>query len=570
MFKIFLTIVISMLYAAQLNAQKVLKENQTKQISTFYDFNKTKIMARGKYYVDQFGETTEEHGKWTYYDRYGGIEEVRNYYKGRLNGEVSLYYPNGKIRQQGFFKFEAQDSIYKEWYENGKLKVKGQYNLDEPTGNWEYYYLDGKMKSVEEVRGKDNYIWQFYLPDSTHQHILIDGTGELVTYYTTGRVKEWYNYKNGLKHGAFEEYSVYDHLTVKGFYKEGIKDSSWVFNYVTGDLEKTCFYSEGKLDGDYRYYYDNGQLNVAGQYKEGKKDGEWTWFTNKGTSDMQGSFENDLQHGHWTYWRPTGELSYKAHFNKGLKDGEWTYFYITGDIFKQGTFENDLRNGTWETWYEDGTLLMTGKYVNEKEEGEWLNYWDSGELKNSASFTGGRLDGKWESYYPTGRLKLSGEYKDNLKVGEWTDYFSNGRTKDITNYKLFKKKSKMDYTPIYKNHIVMESRKNGTFKSFSDKDYKVTEEGNYKDDEKDGEWIAYYPGGKFPAVVSTYKEGKLHGKMKQFSRRGKLLQEMSYRDGLKHGKTIIFDKRGKVLKEVNYEFGQQAIEGGAGSFSPGK
>ena len=93
---------------------------------------------------------------------------------------------------------------------------------------------------------------------------------------------------------------------------------------------------------------------------------------------------------------------------------------------------------------------------------------------------------------------------------------------------------------------------------------------NYKDDEKDGEWIAYYPGGKFPAVVSTYKEGKLHGKMKQFSRRGKLLQEMSYRDGLKHGKTIIYDKRGKVLKEVNYEFGQQAIEGGTGSFSPGK
>ena len=569
MLKSFLAI-ISFLFVLQVNAQEVLKENQTKQVSTFYDFNKTKIMARGKYYVDELGETTDEHGKWTYYDRYGEVEEVRNYYKGRLNGEVSLYYPNGKLKQQGFFKFEAQDSIYQEWYENGKLKMKGQYKLDEPVGQWEYFYMDGRLKSVEEVKGEDNYIWQFYLPDSAHRHILVDGTGELVTFFTTGRVKEWYNYKNGLKHGAFEEYSVYDHLTVRGFYKEGIKDSAWLFNYVTGDKEKTCYYVDGKLDGEYKYYYDNGQLNVDGRYKEGKKDSEWTWYTNKGTRDMQGSFEDDLQHGAWTYWRPTGELSYTAHFKEGKKHGEWTYFYVTGEIFKKGKFENDFRNGEWNTWYEDGTLLMTGKYVNDKEQGEWLNYWDNGKLKNKATFTKGELDGKWVSHFPTGQLKLSGEYKQNLKVGEWTEYFSNGKPKDITNFKLFKKKSKMDYTPIYKDHVVMESRKNGAFKSYSDKDYKITEEGSYKDDKKDGEWIAYYPGGKVPAVVSTYKEGELHGKMKQYSRRGKLLQEMSYKDGLKHGKTVIYDKRGKVFKEVNYEFGQQVVEGGSGTFSPGK
>ena len=47
MLKSFLAI-ISFLFVLQVNAQEVLKENQTKQVSTFYDFNKTKIMARGK------------------------------------------------------------------------------------------------------------------------------------------------------------------------------------------------------------------------------------------------------------------------------------------------------------------------------------------------------------------------------------------------------------------------------------------------------------------------------------------------------------------------------------------
>ena len=50
------------------------------------------------------------------------------------------------------------------------------------------------LKSVEEVKGEDNYLWEFYLPDSLHTQIITDGTGELVTYYGTGKVKEWYNY----------------------------------------------------------------------------------------------------------------------------------------------------------------------------------------------------------------------------------------------------------------------------------------------------------------------------------------------------------------------------------------
>ncbi len=562
----------TLLFPVTTISQIILKENLSKQHTNYWDYNKLKVLSTGKYYVDQLGETTEEHGKWLYYDREGAIEEERNYYRGMLYGQVILYYPNGKKRQEGFFKWDAQDSIYTEWYETGHIKTRGEYAIGKPVGRWEYYYRDGRLKSVEEVIDSVDYVWEFYLPDSLHTQTITEGNGEMTTFYTTGKVQEWYNFKNGLKDGEFEELSIYGYPTLTGSFREGKKDGEWRYFYYTGDLEKVSHYEDDVLQGRYEYYYDNGQLNVEGDYKDGLKSGEWTWYTNKGSRDMQGNFKEGEQHGKWTYWYPTGELSYYAQFDMGKRTGTWSYYYRNGKKFKEGTFADDMKNGVWKTWYEDETLLMEGTYVNGKEEGVWDNYWENGELKNKAGFKSGHLDGEWESYYPNGKVHLLGKYKDDMKVGEWQEFFENGKPKDVMTYKLFKKKSVLDYGPM-KDHVVMESKLHGHSVSYSDKDYKMTEEGNYKDGQKDGEWIDYYPGGRNPAVISQYKEGKLDGKMKQFDRRGHLMTEIDYKDGLKHGNFIVYDKRGNVLTEKKFEHGMQIIEGRTntpGSFTPGK
>ncbi|MDG1147195.1 MAG: hypothetical protein P8N52_02700 [Crocinitomicaceae bacterium] len=551
-------------------AQEIRKENLSKQKKTYWDFKHTQVQSSGKYFVDEFGETIEKHGKWTFYDRLGNVEEVRNYYRDVLAGPVVLFYSNGKKRQEGFFKNGSQDSLYLEWYETGKLKTKGTFKLDEAVNKWYYYYQDGRLKAIEEAQDSMNYVWEFYLPDSLHTQTVVDGLGELTTYYTTGQVKEWYNYNQGLKNGSFEEFSIYGYTTLSGSFKGGLKDGKWEYTYYTGDLEKISHYEDGALNGAYTYYYDNGKTNVIGQYKNGAKDGEWTWYTNTGNKDMKGSFKNDLQDGDWSYWYRTGDLSYHAHYTSGLKTGEWTYFYKEGTKFKIGTFDNDLKNGTWRTWYEDETLLMEGDYVNGKEEGEWNNYWETGDLKNTAIFKGGALHGEWNSYYTNGNLKLNGTYVKDMKVGEWTESFENGQLKDVMTYKLFKVKSKVNYG-IMKDHVVMESKLHGQTRSYSSKDFKMTGDGNYKKGLKEGKWIAYYPGGKFPAVISQYKDGALHGVMQQFTRRGKITSEIEYKKGLKHGKFNVFDKRGKVINSRRFEHGMQVVEGqskSSGHFSP--
>lgn len=169
------------------------------------------------------------------------------------------------------------------------------------------------------------------------------------------------------------------------------------------------------------------------------------------------------------------------------------------------------------------------------------------------------MNGDWVSYYPTGKLKLSGKYKNNFKVGEWTDYYENGKPKDVVTYKLFKEQSKIDYG-IMKKRVRIDSRQHGYAVSYSSKDFKKTEEGKYKNGEKDGVWTAYYPGGRIPAVTSTYKEGVLSGTMKQYDRRGNLLQEMEYKDGLKHGKFVMYDNKGKPIIQKTFEFGMEIIK----------
>jgi uncharacterized protein len=552
--------------------QKVLKENLTKKETQYWDFHKTKPMSIGTYYKDQIGKTTQKHGKWEYFFKEGGLEEVRNYYLDKLHGPVLLFYPNGIKRQEGYFIQGKQDSVYREWNETGKLALEGFYKDDKPFGIWKYYYFDGREKMVEEYIDTFVLIQSFWLFDSLHSQTIINGTGEKILYHQNGILKEFFTYKDGILDGDFEEWSIFGYEKLTGSYTMGKKSGEWKFYYYTGALEKIVNYQDNLLEGEYNYFYDNGQKNVEGTYQDGMKNGIWSWYTNKGTKDMSGNFVNDKQDGDWKYWYPTGELSYNAQFKNGLKHGHWEYFYKDGTKFKKGNYLNDEKNGIWETWYENGNILMTGKYINGKEDGKWLNYWENGKIKNETTFKNGVLNGNWVSYNPKGVLKLSGKYKDGYKVGEWINYFDNGKPKDSQTFKIKKTKSTLKYGSL-KGRVRIESVQNGKSVSYSAKDYKKTEEGTYKNGEKHGEWIAYYPGGKMPAIITTYKNGKLDGPVKRFNRKGELNSQIDYKDGLKHGKLRIYDKKGKVVLEKSFEYGLQIIESKSksqGSFTPGR
>ncbi len=548
-------------------AQKVYKEQLSKEVKFFYDFIKTKIESRGCYYQDPLGETMEKHGLWRYFDKEGTLVEERNYYRGKLHGATKLYFSNKKLKQEGYFIQDKQDSIYREWAETGKLLIEGNYTKGSPIKTWDYFYLSGKQKSHELYEGGEVLLLSFWVDDSLHTQYIKEGNGYFYEFYQTGATQSSYQYLDGRKQGVFQELSIYGYPLIIGKFEKGEKDSTWNYYDYNGDIEKICTYKREVLDGEYTLYFSKNRLNIHGFYENAKKTGEWTWYNNQGGKDQEGFFKEDKQDGKWVYYFPDGKVSYRAEYDMDKKIGVWTYWYQTGEMFKQGSFKNDLKDGEWKTWYEDGTVLMQGTYLEGKEEGKWLNYWENGILKNEATFSKGFLNGKWLSNFPSGKSKLLGEYKDGMKTGEWIDFYENGKPKDVGSYKIVKKKSKIDFGPL-NDFESLESVKDGKWVSYSNKDFKKIEEGEYSNGNKDGLWIAYHQGGKMPCVTSDYKNGLLDGKLSEYDRKGNLISDTEFKNGLKHGWFRVYDKKGKVVKEKEFEKG--LVKNMQGTFGPPK
>lgn len=167
-------------------AQPILKENLTPKQYFYYDFKHTKVRSQGYYYKDLLGTTTDEHGKWTYFDENGKVVEERNYYRGKLQGEVKTWYSNGKLKEIGYFKKGLQDSISKSWYENGKLKSEGNFSKGAPVGMWNEYYLTGEQKQREEYKDSVVLIWEYWAPDSAHTQLVTNGNGVYLTFFYHG------------------------------------------------------------------------------------------------------------------------------------------------------------------------------------------------------------------------------------------------------------------------------------------------------------------------------------------------------------------------------------------------
>ena len=551
--------------------QKILPENLSPKVKLYWDSNNKRRHSTGSYYVDDFNpKTTEKHGRWLFYSLDGTLEEERYFFRNRMHGKQTTYFPNKQIKQQYFAKFNVPDSSFKEYDEKGILLIQGNYQLGSPEGLWNYYNVNAAKWKTELVRNDTTYLLEYFENDSLHTQTVFSGKGQVNTYFTFGGLKESYTFNHGLRDGPFIELLASGRTSIEGGFIGGKKHGEWVFYFANGNVEKKQGFIQDSLDGTYLVYYENGVLQTEGSYRMGKKSGSWVWRRLDGGDEMTGFFKEDKQHGDWRFYYSSGELSYTASFDNGLKAGEWNYFYKDGTPFKKGTFVADLKQGRWQTWYEDGTLLLEGAYDLGLEEGEWKNYWPNGRIKNQSFYKKGKLNGAWYSFSPEGKLLLFGRYKMGNKTGKWTEFYNNGRKKEEVSYRVKTlKNASQDVVALgFKSK---QSVKHGTYKAYSQVDFSIKETGKYNLEKKTGKWINYYPGGVVPAVVSTFKQGLLHGEFYQNDRRGNKMNEIHYKNGLKDGLFIVYGNNGKPVTQKMFRKGHELQRVSSGNpFSPEK
>ena len=537
--------------------QEINPENLTDRERVYWDIGKKHIRSRGSYYTDLIiGDSKEKHGLWWFYDRKGNLTDQQHFFRDRIHGKQQTFHPNKNLATESFYVFNVADSSYRELDSEGHVLIEGEYDMGSPDGEWLYFYKDGRLKSKNNISNDTVYLIDHYLSDSAHTQVVRLGYGAIKTYYISGGLKENYTYSKGLKTGPFEERMVNGIISIMGQFHEGLKNGRWHFYFPNGKIEKSINYYLDTLHGSYLVMNMDSTINTSGNYNYGNKHGEWIWYKAGQKTEMTGSFYENMQHGEWRYFFSTGKLSYIANYNKGKRDGQWTYYFDDGTLFKEGRYKSDFKEGPWKTNYENGNLLMIGAYVKGLEEGLWINYWENGALKNEADFKKGQLNGTWMSYSPDANLLLSGSYKKGLKTGTWKTFDQKKNLLLIENYKLMKSdRKKTEIVIIGRSEEV--SVLHGDFKAFSETDFAIKSEGKYKNGEKNGTFIDYYPGGVVPTIVAQYKEGKLHGLFQQFSRQGQIRHQIQYKNDLKDGAFLIFNASGKVLIRKRFSRGRE-------------
>ncbi len=143
---------------AVLTATKVFnKDNAVAQV-TFFASNGKKISEgkmRGRNYI----------GKWVIYHKNADQVMTQEWYndKGKLEGERIVYYLNGQIAEQAYYKDGLLDGVSKWYAENGKIMKLITYQDDKFHGDYKTYTKNGDIAT--EGKYKDDLkccVWKRY------------------------------------------------------------------------------------------------------------------------------------------------------------------------------------------------------------------------------------------------------------------------------------------------------------------------------------------------------------------------------------------------------------------------
>lgn len=365
------------------------------------------------------------------------------------------------IRQGKYFK-----------YENGKLKEEGNYKDGEKDGKWIYYIIDQERSLLQKE----------------------------------------VNYKNGQLDGEYKSFYLYGGIKEEGQYLNDLKEGEWKEYYEDGELKEKSNYKENKLDGN--YWLDSKEFELKGQYLNDLKEGEWLKKNNLSWEKVE--YKNGIRNG--KYSSLTDDLydiiSVKGQYLNDLKEGEW----VTSDGYKniieqyKGGQKDEIIKIERSYNYSFGKLNENGR-----EEGEWttvsknngLEFSDYGKIV--ANYKNGQLDGEYKLFSKSGQLEKEGYYKEGRQLGEWKEY-KDGFLLETVYYteefkpKIYREWHKTGNLAIEKNYDDLD-KKIGTYKEYWDNG-KLKEEGNFKDDKKDGKWSEYDITGK-KLIEKTYIDGEL-------------------------------------------------------------
>jgi len=197
-------------------------------------------------------------------------------------------------------------------------------------------------------------------------------------------------------------------------------------------------------------------------------------------------------------------------------------------------------------FYTDGSLSSEGYLLNNKPDGYWKSYYENKVLKSEGNRVNFELDGEWKFYDFEGNLSLTIEYKNGKKNGKRITYLPD---------EIIQENFENDVKQGFTYHFFKEGelKKEIFFKD-------GLEEGIARDYDKEGNIIVLYTyrrGFLIDREIINRKNsvGNKHGKWLYFFDSGIAKKEENFRNGILHGFVKEFDEKGNLVSILKYENG---------------
>jgi antitoxin component YwqK of YwqJK toxin-antitoxin module len=316
-----------------------------------------------------------------------------------------------------------------------------------------------------------------------------------------------------------------------------------------------CFYSfpgfsqdTTVINGYQRFYYPSGILSSEGIMKDGKPDGYWKSYFENGKLKSEGSRKDFELDGTWKFYNEEGKRILEIEYGNGKKNGIRTT-YLDKEIIREN-FRNDVKEGWTRIYYPDNTLKMEIPFVNGMEQGLAKEYSPDGSIITLIEYKRG---------FVIDRLKINRRDKNNLRQGKWFLFYDNGGIKQEGNYR--------------------DDKKDGYFKDYAENGNLISVS-KYINDvlQPEAEEIKkldlvneYYPDGKLKSS-GTYRNGLPEGIRREYNELGVLVQSFIFQSGIRIGEGIIredgtrdghwieFFPDSTLKSEGNYKDGQPTGE----------
>ena len=236
-------------------------------------------------------------------------------------------------------------------------------------------------------------------------------------------------------------------------------------------------------------------------------------------------------------------------------NGYNTFYFENGIKSSEGTLENGLPNNFWITYYKTGELKSKGNRVDYKLDSNWLFFHKNGKLDKEIHYSLDKKDGITKLYNDIGVILEIINYEKGNKEGLNQLFIPKDSGKKSFLFAEF------NYSENKKNGKAFEFDSLGmiiTLLKYNNGNEMYNEKINRYDlnNKKHGVWKEFYKNGNIKLDL-TYSHGKLNGRMKEFSEKGKIISIEEFFNGeiVETKQEIVFDFEKQINEDGTISVG---------------